>query len=176
MSAYICNPEHVAALAAYAATARPYRATISEWSDPHPFKAAANVARGLMLENIRSVATRYPSDKDGDRPGPTGMSDAQLLSRAAEIAKRYCIAPPPLSPVSILKMCDGLEYQSSEARDFRDTMAARQIDRIRGTAISHLPGYDSAPWSFEDADADKEPDGKGRPILLSSLMLSKRKG
>ena len=86
MSAFICQPEHFGVLAALAIhpddqgriTALP------EWIVPNnPVLTAQRVARELAAENIRSVASRYPNDKDGDRPGPTGLTETKILEAAA---------------------------------------------------------------------------------------------
>ena len=67
MSAYIVNPEHIGILAAYAAV---NDCAIYEWRMSSDIHTAQNVAKGLALENIRSVAHRYPNAGDGQRPGP----------------------------------------------------------------------------------------------------------
>lgn len=149
MSAYIVHPAHVAALAAFAVESyHGHDAVIFEYKDANPLLSARRVAEELMRENIRSVATRYPNDTDGDRPGPGGL-DAELISEAGALAERYHFERQPLSLVDVLKMCDGLEYQSCETDDYRETLAFRQLDRIRSAAINRLPGYEDAPWSYE---------------------------
>ena len=75
MSAYIVNPEHIGILAAYAAV---NDCAIYEWRKSTNILTAQNVAKGLALENIRSVAHRYPGDKDGERPGPC-LKDADIV-------------------------------------------------------------------------------------------------
>ena len=75
MSAFIVNPEHIGILAAYAAT---NDCAVYEWRKNTNILTAQNVAKGLALENIRSVAHRYPNVKDGQRPGP-GLKDADIV-------------------------------------------------------------------------------------------------
>lgn len=152
MSAYICNPEHIGILAAYAAVER---CAIYEWTGTNVILTAQNVAKGLALENIRSVATRYPNDKDGDRPGPA-LKDADIVEAcqiyAGHFAKRMggviIDAEYALEPVQVLKLVEGLDYQSCETDDWQTTLAARQLRWISGDAIRRLPNYDEADWSF----------------------------
>jgi hypothetical protein len=55
---------------------------------------------------------------------------------------------PRLNPVSILKLCDCLEYQSCETEDYNETVAYRLLNVIRRAAIRILPGYDDAKWEI----------------------------
>jgi hypothetical protein len=146
MSAYICNPEHFGILAAYAVQ---NRCVISEWR--HALTAdlqeAQRVARELARENIRSVATRYPNHQDGDRPGP-GLKDAELEEAAALYAGYFIQHPQRLKPVQVIRLCEGLDYQSCETDDWKETLAYHQVEWIKSTAIHQLPGYDHAQWEF----------------------------
>jgi len=152
MSAYIVNPEHIGVLAAYAAV---NDCAIYEWRMSDNILTAQNVAKGLVLENIRSVAHRYPDDKDGQRPGPC-LKDADIVEAcqiyAGHFAKRLggviVMAEDVLEPVQVLKLVRSLDYQSCETEDWPMTLAARQLDWIMGEAISRLPGYEDADWSF----------------------------
>lgn len=144
MSAYILNPEHLGILGAYAAL---HRVVISPWSHDQSVKAAQQVAIGLARENIRSVATRYPGDVDGQRPGP-GLKDADIVEAAAIYAGYFLAHPQPITPTQILKLVDSLDYQSCETDDWPQTLAFRQLGWIRGAATRNLPGYDQAQWEF----------------------------
>lgn len=152
MSAYIVNPEHIGILAAYAAV---NDCAIYEWRMSDNILTAQNVAKGLALENIRSVAHRYPDDKDGHRPGPC-LKDADIVEAcqiyAGHFAKRMggviVMAEDVLEPIQVIKLVRSLDYQSCETDDWPMTLAARQLDWIMGEAISRLPGYEDADWSF----------------------------
>lgn len=148
MSAYICDPEHFGILAAYAAQ---NRCAIREW-DRHTHSdneilEAQRVASGLALENIRSVAARYPHDQDGERPGPC-LKDADIVEAAAIYAGYFLAHPQSITPVQILRLIDCLDYQSCETDNWPQTLAFRQLNWIRGAAIGRLPGYDDAAWEF----------------------------
>ena len=153
MSAYIVNPEHIGILAAYAAV---NDRAIYEWRMSNNILTAQNVAKGLALENIRSVAHRYPDDKDGHRPGPN-LKDADIVEAcqiyAGHFAKRMggviVMAEDVLEPVQVLKLVRSLDYQSCETDDWETTLAAQQLRWISGEAISRLDGYEDADWSYE---------------------------
>jgi hypothetical protein len=54
-----------------------------------------------------------------------------------------------LKPVQILKLSRGVDYQSCETDDWRDTLAWRQLDWINGAAVRSLHGYEDADWSYD---------------------------
>ena len=152
MSAYICNPEHIGILAAYAAV---NDCAIYEWRKRDSILTAQNVAKGLALENIRSVAHRYPNDKDGQRPGPN-LKDADIVEACQIYAGHFAkllggvvvMAEDVLEPIQVIKLVRSLDYQSCETDDWPMTLAARQLEWISGEAISCLDGYEDADWSF----------------------------
>jgi len=167
MSAFICTPEHHAALAAFACTPRHgHRSHLREWEKASHEETCKEVARQLAWHNIRSVAHRYPDDKDGERPGPSGMTDAEMMDKAAEIAAHYLYSPPELSPVDILKMSQCYDYQTCETEDYANTLAARQIEWIKSAAMNMLPGYGDAKWEFRD----ENPFESSRPVSLMKFV------
>ncbi len=152
MSAYICSPEQFGLLGAYAALKD---VAVREWChntvNGKTVENAQRIAKGLARENIRSVKHRYPDDKDGERPGPC-LLDAEIEEAAALYAAHFFVNPnyvTGLRPVTILKLSQCVDYQSCETNDWKDTLAWRQLDRINCKAISDLPGYESADWSYE---------------------------
>lgn len=154
MSAYICNPEHIGILAAFAAA---NDCAIYEWRGSNVILTAQNVAKGLALENIRSVEHRYPNDKDGQRPGPC-LKDADIVEACQIYAAHFAsklggvivMADDVPEDVQILKLVQSLDYQSCETEDWPLTMAARQLQWIIGHVIRRLPGYEDADWSYDN--------------------------
>ena len=158
MSAYICNPETFVALAAYAAGRhhRGYPGSATDRIPPAYLRAfngpdlshyssqerAEFFAEVLYEENIRSVLTRYPNDTLESAPGPLEKP------KRIEIFDRDVTSPPVTDPIAILKLCDGLEYQSSETDDWRETLAFALLGAIRKAAIRELSGYDDAEWTL----------------------------
>lgn len=150
MSAYVCSPETFGLLAAYAVGPGSESAAITAWQVGNPIDDVKRVAEGLAKENIRSVATRYPDDQDGQRPGP-GLYDAEIVELARLWAEAYYFRfPKVIKPVDILILCQGYSYQTCETKDWRDTLAFRQIEWIRGKAVRALPGAAAAPWEWSD--------------------------
>ena len=152
MSAYIVQPEQVGLLAAWAVH---LRVGLLELEKGKPLLTAQAIAQELIAENIKSVAHRYPADTDGNRPGPC-LLDAQIIDAAALWAGHYQQKglPEEVDPIAVAKLADNLEYQSSEHDGFNTSLAQRQINKIRSRAITLLPGYDRAPWSWDDADPE----------------------
>lgn len=158
MSAFICGPDHFKALAMFAA-----RRQHGSWIvDPryidgltHPeaalrgienlndYELATLYADTLYRENVRSVAYRYPDCARDNLPGP--LADAGFVDVSPrDLARRDLL----LQPVEILKMCDCLEYQSCETKDWPASVAHRLLNAIRRAAVRALPGYEDAPWDF----------------------------
>ena len=174
MSAYICNPEHIAALAAFAGSGHQSGSVIYDWLESDPRQTVVNCALGLLAENVRSIMSRYPNDEDGGRPGPV-LTDAEMKAAVTELAEKYYFHQPVLKPVDILTMCSCYTYQACETEDFNDTLAARQIAWIQSKAIRQLPGGEDAIRDFTDESANwyKDPEEQQpieRPILISDLF------
>lgn len=169
MSAYICNPDHIKALAIYAANrnhtgikvdpryvrgldkapqVEAFDGALRGLHNLNNYELATLYANVMYAENIRSVSARYPNDSFDDLPGLVEKP------RSIEITSRDFINPQyKLKSVSILKMCSCLEYQSCETDDWESTVAYRLIDSIRAAAIRSLPGYEDAPWEFHTQTA-----------------------
>lgn len=151
MSAYLCNPEHIAAIAAFASSPRDTaNAVIYDWRLGSHKNDAANCARELAMANIASVAARYPNDESGNRPGPCGMTDDSYIQTCGDIAMFYAMHPTPLKPVDIIKMCGCYEYQACEAPNWSDSDACRQAQWIVNKAHRLLPGWEDAVRDFHD--------------------------
>lgn len=166
MSAFICGPDHFKVLAMFAAARRPrsgdWRVNphYVEGLDPEGVYAvrgldnlyddelASLYADVLFRENIRSVKARYPDDKLTDLPGPI-----DLPAHITVTGRDRCNPKLQLPPVSVLKMCDCLEYQSCESDDWEKTVAYRLLNAIRRAAIRSLPKYDDAPWDYWSEEA-----------------------
>ena len=108
-----------------------------------PLNADA-VGRMLWAENLASVAARYPADKSGERPGPSGFRDEDVESY------RFDSIPGRIDPVVVLKSIDCYEYQSCEHKGWRTSEAHAFCDALRKAAIGRLTGYGDAPWGFDD--------------------------
>ena len=146
MSCYICNPQHIGALAAYAA--RPQHSVISECRSPtsNPVDTARLVAALLMEANIYSFDYRY---KHKALYQDVAEEALDSIREAEAFAVKYTYKPPKLTPLDIIKMVQCLDYQSCEPHDWTGSIAQRQLDWIMVDAIRELPGYDTAIRDFE---------------------------
>lgn len=173
MSAFICGPDHIKALAVYAIGRRhgsmrvgpnylKYDGGDARIDGRSEEEIATYYANILYCENIRSVQSRYPDDSFDDLPGLIQKPEMLEVTHQ-DIAWQAVYGH--LKAVDILKMCDCLEYQSCETDDYRSTLAFKLLDRIRGAAIHDLPGYDSAPWEWEKPEQPKQP----APVKLSDV-------
>lgn len=166
MSAFICGPDHIKALAIFAAhDNRLHGMNV----DPRYFKydggdarmegrpsheVATYYANILYCENIRSVQGRYPDSNFDDLPGLIHKPE-MLEVETHECFEQYTDSRLTLKPVDILKMCACLDYQSCETDDWDKTLAYRLLQRIRLAAISLLPGYEDAPWEYNKPEVKR---------------------
>lgn len=157
MSAFICNPDHIKAIAIFAAAGHDSPVSDS-WLRHMMVRAGAPgaqqwtggkaeiIANILYRENVKSVAYRYsePEFSPGlpgpcDRPARIDVTAGNLMYQRVR------------NPIHILKMCQCLEYQSCEHPDYRISLAYQLLQAIVSGAISKLPGYDDAPWEYQAA-------------------------
>lgn len=112
---------------------------------------ATDVGRDLWIENIRSVAYRYPRESFADLPGPGLKPDGY---RFEEIE--------PMSAVALFKAAECYSYQSCETKDYDDTPSGVYIESLiaaiaseQGTTkdlICDTPEYENTPWGLEEED------------------------
>jgi hypothetical protein len=114
----------------------------------------------LTDENVTSVEGRYP-DTNADRGDLPGPCDAYYMGpyvfeafRAS--GRRLCVPgmpeaiEPPATIVEIAKAVSCYEYQSCE-HDGWETSEAHAFCQALTEALLHsLPGYDAAPWGFDE--------------------------
>lgn len=152
MSAFVCGVDHFKALAIFAVSRRGGSVTVDpRYVDGLPDETkllsgtqlATAYANILYAENIRSCGERYPDDDVDDLPGEI-HKPAQIIITGRD----DCSAAYRLPAISILKMCNCLEYQSCETDDWRKTLAYVLLGDIRAAAIRVLPGYENAPWDY----------------------------
>lgn len=161
MSAYICNPNHHKALAIWAVAWQHGQRRANPCYLKHRHEQFARLehittdrelatayANILYRENIRSVACRYPDDGWTDLPGPIEKPENITIAHRDMLSGQYL----GLKAVEILKLVNGLSYQSCETDNWEQTAAYHLLEAIKGAAIRTLPGYDDAPWEFPYAN------------------------
>jgi len=136
MSAFVCPPEHFGLLAAF--IARTGGLVIPEWR-AHD---APTIAELLARECIRSVATRYPDDVSGNRPGPA-LTDQLICAQARAWAATYLNEwPAGVSLALVRNFASCYDYQSCETSDYETTPAHQQIEAIwRATPDTRVEGW-----------------------------------
>lgn len=125
MSAYVCSDATFAALAKYFAGVDHY------YTKPANREQIQHLAYQLKAWNIDSVNYRYNEEQEHE-PCELGQ-----------------LGEYPREPVTILKLCSCLEYQACERDDWKTFPAYEFLEQVKSVAISHLPGWDSAPWGLE---------------------------
>src|ERR1035437_4443918 len=80
------------------------------------------LGRKLWAENLRSVAYRYPNDKDGERPGPTNFRDYEV--------KDYLWSVQERSQEEVMKVVGGCSYQSCEHEGWRTSPAYLMVSAL----------------------------------------------
>ena len=144
MSAYVCSKAHIKALAIFAVRKNhgcmfvdpSYVDGAKDVASKYPEVVATRYAALLLAENVRSVRSRY-ADDDGDY-------------EEINIGTNEVFRSTALNPVTILKLCNCLSYQSCESEDWETTNAYKLLQQIKDAAIRILPGYEEAPWGIDE--------------------------
>lgn len=110
---------------------------------------ADEVGQMLLDENVRSVSCRYPDDGITELPGPTGAG--WVIPYVF-----YMMGRRP-TPVQALKLIKCYEYQSCEHPEWKGSEARSFCEALRSVLISELPGYEEAPWEWEEERPAEKP-------------------
>jgi len=164
MSAYLVNPEHIGALAGFAANTS--SCVVYDWrNDADQIKTVRRVAEELAKANLLSIKARY-----GPKSAPefAGSSEEQYIDDCQAWAEYYFFQPAPLTALDIYRMCECFIYQSCEYTDWSESTAHNQIEWIRSASIRQIPGYAEATRDHQERRP--VPDKANGPVLLSSLL------
>lgn len=133
MSAYVVSDAHIHALINYAV-----RENVSYYANKNRVAItranAEEVGQILLDENYRSVSEVYHdrTETHFGKPESYKFKVGRVLPDA----------------ISILKLVQCLDYQSSETDDWETSIAANILAQIKDRAIQRLPGYDNVPWGI----------------------------
>ena len=131
MSCYIVNDKHLSAIIRWACVNNIKAGRIGNPGryayQPGQEQEAVNL---LHAANVRSVNARY--------------NESTPLDGAV-----YDPPAPLLTPIEVIKACDGLAYQCDEWEFFEGSEAQTMIRDIQRHAIRQLPGHEAAKWSIE---------------------------
>lgn len=147
MSAFIVNKSHINAMLQGAF------ATAQQHNDRHRWhhdggwqeltlEAADAVGQMLLDENIKSVCSRYEDSPMTDLPG---RMDCQYL-----LPFEFHPMSKVPKPIELIKITKCFEYQSCEHAEWKASEAKAFCDALIASAIHNLPGYDDAPWEWEE--------------------------
>jgi hypothetical protein len=107
----------------------------------------------LWRENLRSIEYRYPDTaENGDYPGPCDFTRDDIDAYTFDLWARR---PTVIEGLSILAC---YEYQTCEHTEWPASEAYSFCDALRHDLIRQLPGYNDAPWEWDENDA--YPNGK----------------
>jgi hypothetical protein len=127
--------------------------TVQEWKDsihysgilPEDFKTPLDdLGDMLVRENLSSIHYRYPDTISDPKntPGPIEQYWAQS----------YIYQRPDRKPTAVeaYKLIDHYEYQACEHPEWETSSAKKVCTKLRELLISALPGYQAAPWGWDE--------------------------
>lgn len=137
MSAWIVSKAHIDTLV---------QALITE--GVVPMDQANETGRTLWAENLKSVASRYPRDRDGERPGPCDFRDSDVETYTFEGVEA------PLDDLIVWHNVGCYSYQSCEHDEWDESYAHHLAD-ILNIVYGARHGVEaetktSGPWGIDD--------------------------
>lgn len=125
MSAYLVDREHIDTIVTAACA----------WEVILPSEADI-LGQVLWTANLLSVATRYPGDRSGDRPGPIGLTDDEIQS--------YTFTPVPglIDPDVVACAVSCLGYQACEHSSWEDGASNKILARLAEIAAIRKRDHD----------------------------------
>ena len=132
MSAFICSPEHIGAIAHFLVKDSYYE---------RRFGGLKKVVEALVDTNIESVEYRYSDIKGISVEEFIGMTRNELVREAIRPTKRR------YSPIEVAKLAFSYQYQSCEHPGWKDSKAYEIVECVIGQAVREMPGYEAAPWA-----------------------------
>lgn len=157
MSAWIVSKTHIDLLVTAGLEYRGHHDWLSWWHEGSGKRYQLlhnlrhDVGQMLWAENLASVASRYPDDDDGERPGPIDFRDADVLTyRHEEVPGLNHVAQRVHGIAVVAKAISCYEYQSCEHDGWKTSQARAFCESLRDACLNQLPGYDKAPWGFDN--------------------------
>ena len=151
MSAFIVNKSHINAIIAAGLNVQHKPFTWYHKGEDGELKHhqltstnANEIGQMLLDECVNSVHYRYQDDTIVSLPGRT---NAQWLIPFE--CKPFVKIPTKIVALSIINC---YEYQSCEHPEWKDSLAKSFCQALKEITIRELPGYDNAPWEWEDQE------------------------
>ena len=161
MSAFIVNPEHIAALAAYTQAPGNHAHCYNIFTKKEIFNGVENFCKVLAQANVKSVHTKYKDLNQGAIQG--GDIDKDFLQdmmifpdeciKALEKFKGLMgmYGTVHMSDADIYNMAGCLEYQCCEVDDWIQTDAFWLIQKIKNAAGMKMADNAKIKWNYEAA-------------------------
>lgn len=168
MSAWIVSKEHIDLIVSEGIRLEARRVYIGEDGayevERLTYDNADEVGRVLWSECQRSVAYRYPNDKDGKWPGPTGLTldeinaytwEAVSLKRPntelGSDSARTWPNPERYHLAGLINAIECYEYQSCEHPEWRGSVAREWTESIYRRAVARLIRkiVPNLPWGID---------------------------
>lgn len=145
MSAFIVGKEHINAilLAGLSVRCKPFTWYYNEEKRQLTSDNADEIGQMLLDENAASVAHRYPNDSLSQLPGK--INSEWLLPFTY-----HPIVNKMPTTIEAIKLIICLAYQSCEHPDWKTSKAKAFCQALKEILVRQLPGYDEAPWEWED--------------------------
>ena len=148
MSAFVVDKSHIDAMVNFGLTRSKYgpmtwhvKVGDKSFRKELDLSTANEVGQMLVSECVASVMGRYKDCTFTDLPGP---NDAYWV-----LPYKYESGQVP-TPVETIKLVRCYEYQSCEHEEWEDSEARKFCKALISTAIEVLPGYDEAPWGWDE--------------------------
>lgn len=148
MSAFVVNKSHINAIiqAGLNVQYKPFTWYHEENGELKQYKltsdTADEVGQMLLDECVHSVRYRYEDSDLSDLPGPI---NAEYLMPFEW--KPFVRMP---TPIEAIKLIHCLNYQSCEHPEWDTSNAHDFCQGLCHTLESQVPGYDDAPWEWDD--------------------------
>jgi len=147
MSAFVVNKSHINAMLLKALHPQ-YGGHLSWYLNGQHHELTNDnidqVGQMLLDENVKSVCCRYEDSEVTDLPG--GVNADYLIP----FKTKYLHRIP--SALETIKLIHCYSYQSCEHPEWEISEAKAFCQSLESEAISQLPGYDDAPWEWEDLE------------------------
>lgn len=149
MSAFIVNPEHVAALAAYTQKAGNFSHAYNMMTKKEIFNGVENFCAVLANANVKSFADKY-------NKGKVDEADLMFTKECIKELGKFkslmgCYNKDTLTDADIYNMAQCLEYQCCEVNNWFETDAYWLITKIKGIAAGNMAKQAKVQWNYEAA-------------------------
>ena len=159
MSAWVVSKGHIDALVELGRYIKhgPLRwpTVFEQWGFTNQLTDANLAAVGQMLMDccVESVSYRYQDNEEVNTVNGVPRTHPELPGPISQYWRTpYKFAPVGrvLTPVEGIKLVHCYSYQSCEHPGWNTSQGRSYCQQLEASLIRNLPGYDSAPWDFDE--------------------------